>query len=182
MTLSKDDADLFYELWFSLLNFANQKFNIVPEIEEFSRKKSCDINLVKKVADAIWNDVQLIDEYLIHQGGKISEEDRQIIRGWKRFVADDFILERNLKSGSVFISMHTANVYLVKGIISSWEEMFYFCSPPIALKAVLIPFKNVIISDGLVSAYNVAFGRNYTSSWKEIYLTAKKSGAVHRIL
>lgn len=40
MTLNNEDADLFYDLWFPLLNFVNQKFNIVPEIGEFSRKKA----------------------------------------------------------------------------------------------------------------------------------------------
>lgn len=70
-------------------------------------------------------------------------------------VRGDFILERNLKSGSIFISAKTEEVYLVSGIISSWEEIFYYRSPPIMLSAVLILFRDVIIFDGLVSAYNV---------------------------
>ncbi len=50
------------------------------------------------------------------------------------------------------------------------------------LSTALISFRDVIISDGLVSAYNVMFGRNYSSEWKEIYMTAKKSGFLHKAL
>ncbi len=103
----------------------------------------------------------------------MSEENRLIVAGWKRRVADKFILERHLRSGSVFISLRTRDVYLVKGIFSSWEEVLCGFPPPVALDAVLIPFKNVIISDGLVSPYNITFGKNYTSSWKETYMSAK---------
>ena len=47
------------------------------------------------------------------------------------------------------------------------------------LNAVLIPFKNVIISDGLVLPYNINFGRVYSGESKDIYMTAKKSGSIH---
>lgn len=36
------------------------------------------------------------------------------------------MLERHLKKGSVFISTDTQEVYMVSGIITSWEEMFFY--------------------------------------------------------
>lgn len=182
MTLSKEDAELFYELWFPLLDFVNKKFNVIPSMGKIHGARHLDPALVKKVANALWDNVQVIDEYLAKREGDISEEHRGITESWKRRIADDFILERHLKAGSVFIASHTKEVYLVSGIISSWEEMFYYRSPPIMLNAVLIPFRDVVISDGLVLPYNIAFGRNYASEWKDIYMTAKKSGTLHKTL
>lgn len=182
MTLSKEDAELFYELWFPILDFVNEKMKVNPAIGKIHGARHSDPAQVKEIADVLWNNVQVIDEYLEKHRSEFPKEHLEIIDGWKRRVCDDFILVRNLKSGSIFISAHTEKVYLVKGIISSWEEMFFYRSPPIMLSATLIPFRGVIISDGLVSAYNVAFGNNYSSGWRDIYMTAKKCGSIHKAL
>lgn len=182
MTLCKEDAELYYELWFPLLDFVNEKMKVNPTIGKIYGAQSLNIVEVKEIANALWGDVRMIDEYLERCGSEFSEEHRSIIEGWKRRICDDFILERNLKSGSIFISAHTEEVYLVSGIISSWEEIFYYRSPPIMLSAVLIPFRDVIISDGLVSAYNVMFGGNYSSELKDIYMTAKKRKVIRKSL
>ena len=89
------------------------------------------------------------------------------------------MLERHLKKGSVFISVENQQVYMVNGIITSWEDMFFFMSLPIMLNATLIPFKDKIISDGLVIPYSVCFGKGYSSEFKNIYLTAKKNKIIH---
>lgn len=182
MPLSKEDAEIFYELWFPLLDFVNKKFNGNPYMGKIHGARHSDPAKVKEIANVLWDNVQVIDEYLEKHHSELPKKHLEIIDGWKRRICDDFILERNLKSGSIFISGHTDEVYLVSGIISSWEEMFYYRSPPIMLSTTLIPFRGVIISDGLVSAYNVMFGGGYKSEWKDIYMTAKKSGSIHKTL
>ena len=68
---------------------------------------------------------------------------------------------------------------MVNGIITSWEEMFFYRPLPILLKATLIPFKDKIISDGLVITCNVCFGKGYSSELKDIYMNAKKNKSIH---
>lgn len=182
MTIDKDDAELFFELLFPLLNYVNKELNIIPQIKKFRRGVNSDPMLLKKVANGLWNDVDLIDGFLEKNGSELSEEERLIIMNWKRCVAGKFVLERHLKSGSVFIDMKNKEVYLVKGLLSSWEEMIPKYALPIALDATLLPFKDVIISDGLVASYNVAFGKNYIDSFKDLYMTAKKSGLLHKTI
>lgn len=53
-------------------------------------------------------------------------------------------------------------------------------SLPVFLSATLIPFKNVIVTDGLVATHNVYFGRSMALECKEIYMNAKKNGKLHR--
>ena len=50
------------------------------------------------------------------------------------------IFERHLKKGSVFISTNDESVYLVNGIIDSWEDMLSGVPTPIIVDAVLLPF------------------------------------------
>lgn len=106
----------------------------------------------------------------------LSKEDYELFYGLF------FIIERHLKKGSVFIRAEDEEVYLVSGIISSWDEVICGRPLPVVLKAVLIPFKNVIISDGLVVTHNLFFGKNMRSEFKDIYLSAKKNQSIHKSL
>ncbi len=60
--------------------------------------------------------------------------------------------------------------------------MFQYRKPPVMLTATLLPWKDVIISDGLVSITNINFGKTYSSDFKEIYLNAKRSGIIIKSL
>lgn len=91
-------------------------------------------------------------------------------------------MERHLKNGSIFISMENEEVYQVCGIISSWEEMFPFAHLPLLIEATFMPFRDVIISDGLVLPYNIVIGGNMAKEFKEIYMRAKKAGNLHKTL
>lgn len=53
-----------YELWFPLLNFANEKLKMNPTIGRIYGAQSLNIVEVKDIANALWGDVRLIDEYL----------------------------------------------------------------------------------------------------------------------
>jgi hypothetical protein len=92
------------------------------------------------------------------------------------------MMERHLKKGSIFISLENEEVYQVSGIISSWEEMFYGAPMPLIVEATFMPFKDVIISDGLVMPYFVIVGGGMRQMFKDVYLTAKKNGRIHRSL
>lgn len=90
-------------------------------------------------------------------------------------------MERHLKKGTIFIS-EDEKVYQVSGIISSWEEMFFGVSLPLFMKATFIPFRDVIISDGLVIPYNIPIGTNMKKQFQDVYMNAKKNGMVTKSL
>ncbi len=181
MTLSTEDGQLYYKLWFPLLDYVNEKYKVNENLAKMAEAKSLNPNEVKTVADKLWDDVTVIDEYLSSLGD-IPQEHKAIVSGWKRRIRGRFVLERHLKKGSIFISMDDEKVYQVSGIISSWEEMFPYGPMPLMLDATFMPFKDVIISDGLVMPYNIMLGRNMTKTFKEVYMAAKKSGRLQKTL
>lgn len=181
MRLSNEDGQLFYKLWLPLLDYVNGKFSINTRIKNMAGAKSLNPSDVKEIADKMWDDVSVIDAYL-SECTDLTEEHQDIIRSWKRRIRGKFILERHLKNGSIFISMDNEQVYQVSGIISSWEEMFPYAPMPLILDATFIPFKDVIISDGLVMPFNVRIGRNMASGFKDIYMIAKKSKSLRIVL
>ena len=179
MRLSDEDAKLFYRLWLPLLDYVNEKRGINSNLRDISLSEHLNPIEVKEIADVLWEDVSLIDEYLSGRQDIVGD-DREIISGWKRCVRGQFILERILKNGAILISLENDSVYQVSGIISSWKEMFGYAHLPLMIQAALIPFRDIIISDGLIQTYNVMIGRNLAGTYKDTYMYAKKSGWIHR--
>ena len=175
MKVKPEDAELFYELFFPLLDYVNENFHVTAEKVRFTGE-SIDPQDAYEVANFLWKRVQIVDDYLNEK--KLPDERREIIYGWKRCIPGTFILERHLKKGSVFISSSMEDVYLVNGIIDSWNEMLHGVPTPVLLQATLLPFRNVIITDGLVSVSQIRFGRNYSADFKETYMTAKRNGSI----
>lgn len=95
MVLKTEDAELFYKLFFSLLDYANRKYNICPGIGKMRTASSLNPADVKEVANAVWDEPEIIDEYLKNKKNSVSEDDAKILRSWKRRIADDFIIERH---------------------------------------------------------------------------------------
>ena len=91
-------------------------------------------------------------------------------------------MERILKKGTILISAEDGELYQVSGIISTWDEMFGYARLPLMIQATLIPFDDVIISDGLIQTYNVIIGGNMARSFEDMYMAAKKNRTIYRQL
>lgn len=181
MKLSYDEGKKFYDLWLPLLDYVNEKRGVNSKLRDIGLADYLDPNEVKEVSDVLWEDVGLIDEYLKNVED-ITDDDRELIMSWKHCVIGRFILERILKKGAILISIEDEEVYQVSGIVSTWDEMFGYVRLPLMIHATLIPFKDVIISDGLIQTYNVIIGGNMARSFKDTYMAAKKDGMIHKRL
>ena len=181
MTLSQEDGELFYSLWLPLLDYVNRTYRLNRKLKSIVTAKEIDVAAAKKIANRLWSDVTIIDEYLNENTG-LPDEQREIIQSWKRRIQGKFMMERHLKKGTIFISLENEEVYQVSGIVSSWEEMFYGAPMPLILEATFIPFRDVIISDGLVMSYPLFVGGGMKRMFKDVYMSAKKDGRIHHSL
>jgi phage gp36-like protein len=65
MTLTEEDGRLFYELWFPLLDYVNKKKKVNKGLKDMAHAKELDPMDVREIADVLWDDVAIIDEYLM---------------------------------------------------------------------------------------------------------------------
>lgn len=182
MTLSEKDGQLFYKLWMPLLDYVNKKYKINKKLKNMPGAKVLDPQEVKEIANVLWENADIIDQYLAELENLMPDEHREIIASWKNCISGTFAMERHLKNGTIFISLEDEKVYQVQGIISSWEEMFPYAPLPIVMQATFIPFRDVIISDGLVMEYPIRIGGNMAKQFKDIYMREKKKGTIIRTL
>ena len=174
MRLEQSDAELFYQLWIPLLDFVNRMYHVCPETEKIDPSQGVDPRDAKAIANYLWSHTEVIEEYLAV--AELPNEYAQIVAGWKQCKSGRYILERHLKKGSVFISVEDETVYMVKGLFSTWSEMLG--NSPVLLDAVLLPFLDSIISDGLVVPYRIYFGKGAREGFKEDYMNAKRAHTI----
>ena len=96
MRLEQSDAELFYQLWFPLLDFVNKKYHVCPETETIDQRQGVDASDAKAIADYLWSHIEVIEEYLAI--AELPKEYAQIVAGWKQCKPGRYILERHLKN------------------------------------------------------------------------------------
>lgn len=160
MQLEKKDVDLFYKLYEPLLVYANKKGKISKDTN-----KTEDIDFRKinkndflKVRDYIYDHPEIIDSFVQENPKNFSDEELTIIKGWKDFVRKEFyIMEHTKEHTAFFDASKDGKIYGVLGLHSPLENVVEYI--PCIVKAVLLPFKEQIIYDGLLIPYSVRFGQ-----------------------
>lgn len=181
MVINKEQGDLFYRLWLPLLSYANYKYDIIDDFAADAPSKGISPEKASRVANRIWEDVSIIDEYIELSSDDMNEAEINIVSGWKKAVRGTFVVDRHLRKGSILVSADK-KVYLVKGIYSSWRDMLGNLPMPQMVEATLIPFQGEIIHDGLVHPYGVCMGKNMADEAKNIYLDAKNRDKIYTCL
>lgn len=177
MHLSQQDAALFYELMWALQFYIKQTLNLFPEVQSLEQYVDLPVERKIKVREALYGDPTWIDRFLQENPQQFSDEKCAIVASWKHFIADDFYIERMLKKYTIFISQNE-KVYGVWGLQDDFDAMLHPSQLPLCVRAVLLPFQDKIIYDGLLQGYNVLFGSGISSRLKEVYLSAKQHGEI----
>jgi len=186
MYLEPSDKDLFFKLYFDLLYCVNIKHKIVKHFGDSRFPKIVDSGDANLVREKLFENPKWIDEYLNKYGDEFTEEERNILVSWRDYyIRDTFIVIKYLTKYSVF--MHETDkgdnkLYGITGLNHPFAELFDKNDLPILVAALLLPFKNKIIYDGLVSAFNVRIGPNMRKSMNESYRISKeKYGIIERL-
>ena len=176
MKLSKQDADLYFELMWSLQFYVNRKLRLLPDVSTVAAYRGLSQDDKMTVRAALYENPALIQEYVSENPDQFSDEKLTIVSKWKGFVQGEFYIERYLKKYTVFIGGDT--VYGVLGLYEGLEEIIHKSYLPMYVQAVLLPFNGQVVYDGLFHSYPVFFGGGIKAELKETYLRAKQRGEI----
>ena len=177
MKLTPPDAQLFFELMLPLHWYVTQEANLLPAIKSFNAYKNSSMEDKIKVRDYLFAHPELIDQFVQNNPADLEPDNLAIVAGWKNFVYGDFFIERLLKKYSIFID-DKDNVYAVLSLTDSLSDTIDKRNLPLRINTILLPFKGIIVYDGLLRWYNIYFGSGIKSSLKQIYLIAKDNNAI----
>jgi len=181
MTLTPQEGTQFYELMWNLQYFVKQKLDLLNKVASRDEFAKLPTKEKMKVRDSLWEHPELIATYCNENPDHINEDSLEIIRRWQRFLKGSFFIFRHLKKGTIFIGDND-QVYSVHGIQDPLEEIIPAYALPQMVQAVLLPFKGLIIYDGLLAGYNVHFGGGIRGNLKNAYDIAKTKNLINTSL
>ena len=174
MLLPSHELELFFKLHRALLFFVNQRLTVIPDMlaspEDFA---ALPPGVRLKVRDALNANLDLIDSFVGENPARLSDDELDTVRSWRHLVHGKFYVFRELKKYTVFLS--TDNRPVAYGVLALSQPFEDLIGPflPVLTQTVLLPFKDRIVYDGLMSSYNVSFGPGVRRNLNEDFKTAK---------
>lgn len=175
MQLATEDAALFYRAWDALLIWVNDRRKVVPPFPPPTIEQPIAPELAAKIRDVLWADDSLREQFLAEGAAGLGDAERALIDSWKHRVRGTFLIYSHMKKHSIFMS---DAIYGVRGIITPFEAMFPYL--PVFAQAVLLPFRDVIITDGLLATppMMMTFGGGARRMFKNQYSAARDAGEI----
>ncbi len=173
MKLSKEDVDLYYRLHWSLLFYVNQKYRVIGGLNEPILKQE-NPQKVMELYGKLFSNLELIDSFVAENPFNFNVEELDIVRSWKNYVKDRFLIVAHLKDYSVF--MTTGDDKKAYGVLGLTDKIEDVVPPlmPLFVETILFPFKGRIIYCGLMSTYNIHIGSNMRRGIQSDYQQAKR--------
>ena len=179
MLLNPVESKLFFDLMLSLQFFANSKLEILPAIDNVEEyTKLTDLDEKSKVNEALFNHLELFDQFIDENPFDFPMTNLAIISKWKKFVGGDFYIERYLKNYAIFIAEADNKVYQVTSLSNSLDEIIPKYALPQRVNTRLLPFLDKIVYDGFLGTYRLYFGSGITGDLKRIYMKAKHNETI----
>lgn len=85
MVLTDEEAKQFYDLWISLLDFVNQKYKLIKELYGMTSPKGLPLQSVALISSKLWENKDIIDEFVLSDFKKMDEEETEIVNSWRIF-------------------------------------------------------------------------------------------------
>ena len=176
MQVTFDEGKLFYDLYAALLSFVNEKTKAIPE--QFSDSQGYTNLPPEKrhaVRDALFAHQELLDEFLNENPANLPADELAIVASWKDAILGQFFIFRYLSKYTIFLSTDSPKkAYGVLALADPFEELVGPYLPRL-IQTVLLPFKDKIIYDGLLSGHNITFGGGVKRRLNEEYREAKEA-------
>jgi len=180
--LSRSECTLFYETWYGLMGFINQREKVINAVIKPVYPNPVSDEQVYKVREVLWANPIMIDNYL--NSVKLTEEKVALLKSWRdNHKKGSFFLVDYKPEYAVIIGSNEQKedrLYGIKGISRSLSDAMQR-ELPIQFETVLLPFKDKIIYDSFMSSMPISFAEGAKKMFGEMYEKALAHGIITRL-
>ena len=121
------------------------------------------------VHEALLDHMDLIGTFAVENPFGLGEADLDVVRSWRHLVAGKFYAFRQLRDSMVFLS--TTEPVVAYGVLALSDPFEDLIGPdlPRLINTTLLPFKGRIVYDGIMTGYDITFGRGVKGSLSQNY-------------
>lgn len=175
--VKEENSMMFFALRNLLLDYTNQKYNINKKLRNFDDICDAESEELIDIRDKLWENPNIIKNYLKENPNKLNEELISIIKSWnEKKINKEFVLYKYEDEYALFIDDY--NIYYVKGLEERIRDMIPEQKLPIFVKTVLLPLNDNIIYDSYIQQYNVSLGNNLRKIWHDNYKKLLKENKI----
>lgn len=177
--LSSEERRVFYETWFGLMSFVNERKNVIKVKIKPEYPNAVTDMMIHKVREVLWESPDLINEYINET--QLPQEKIEILRLWRK----------NHKKGMFFILEYQSEYAIAIALSEQGKDMLYGIKGisdsvantlqrnlPVQIETVLLPFKGKIIYDSFMSTIPIGFADGVKTAFRAIYDDAIKHGII----
>lgn len=180
--LSPDDCRLFYETWYGLLGYVNERKNVIRARIKPEYPNTVSDMIMYKVREKLWDNPEIIDDYINETD--LPQEKIEILKSWRaNHKKGKFIILEYQPEYAVFIGPDEQGedrLYGVKGLSNPIANVVQQ-ELPVMIETTLLPFKGKIIYDSFIAAMPVKFEQGAKKAFREMYDNAIKHGIIESL-
>ena len=147
--LSEEDAFLFFKIYFALLEYVNKKYHIQPLLKAIYQQTDLPPNLLLPIRDYLFEHLEIIDDFINDNPYHLTDDELELAYNFKYSISDMFIIMQYDREYAYLLGKH-AN-FAIKGLHSTIEEVIPTYDLPYISLMHLIPFKDNIVYDGIIT-------------------------------
>ena len=152
-SLHPKDCDLFYKLYFALLEYTNQEYKINETLKIYKSKYLNPADLYPIVNKFFENKETIVDKVVKENPYKLNRLELEYLKDFKRGIRDKFIIYKYEKEYTLISNNNT--IYMVKGLRCPIDEIIDYKDLPYPVETSLIPFRGFIVYDGMIAGYEM---------------------------
>lgn len=170
------DTKLFYKLYFALLEYTNNTYNVNPKIKKIYREQGINPESIQDIIVKLWKDKdKIIEDFIKENPYNFNNTELKLIKEFKKGIRKEFIIGKYEKKYALFMPTDDENiVYMVKGLTSSIDEVVHGENLPFIATTTLLPFKSYIIYDGVFFGLAMSIGPNMKNNIRKNINKAKR--------
>ena len=170
--LSQKDADLYYKIYFGLLDFTNKKYNIKPGLRIY-QTKSINPQQLAEILERFWQENKTITtEFCLKNPYNFNSEELKIASDFKKGFREPMIIARYFQEYTGIV--HNEDLYMVKGIRTNFDTFINKLDIPMLVITALVPFKNVIVFDSIIQQFPIDIDADTQEYVEKVVQTAEK--------
>jgi len=181
--LAFNERKLFYETWYKLLEYINQKNKLLNYQIKPVYPSNYDESQLHVIRNILWDNPKIINEFLKNEN-ILSAEEISLLKSWQKYhIKGEFILIKYEAEYAVLMGTDEKNpaLYAVKGMTTSISEAMQHQLPAM-IETVLLPFKDKIIYDSFIGTHSISFGSGMVNVFNEGYENIKKNLGITTML
>ena len=154
--LSDKECDLFYDVYFALLEYTNDKYQVEPELFEIYQQLHMPQDKMINIRNYVYEHRNVIDEFVADNKYNFDSEKLKLVEDFKYAINDTVFIAKYHKEYAIVL--HGDDAYAVKGLRGSIQEILP--DVPIPVRMTIMPFKGKIVFDGLIESGPIKVGGN----------------------